>query len=265
MKLPGKVVVITGASRGIGRALAVALAKSACHLLLTALEEDELTSLVDDLKTRYGVNVAAMAADLVDASDRQSFLSWILEQEKPPEILINNAGAGFFGTFASSGWSEIERTIILNVHVPTLLARELMPVFRQSPQAKIVNISSAIARLPYPGLGVYGATKGYLSSFSETLASECHGTGISVLCFHPGFTETHFMSSAKMDVSRIPGIITQKPDKVAARIIRAIEKDLSWTYSDFGSRLGNVISSCIPHGIRIRLYKNLFWRLPDDK
>ena len=265
MELSGKVVVLTGASRGIGRALAYALAKSGCRLLLTALEEDELTSLADDLAASFGVSVASMPADLVDDSSRQSFLNWIHKQERQPDILINNAGAGRFGKFASSCWSEIEQTLILNIHVPTLLIRELIPVLSSRPHAKIVNISSGISRLPYPGLGVYGAAKGYLSSLSETLACELDRTSISVLCFHPSFTETHFMSTAGMDMRRIPKFLIHKPEMVAARIVRAIEKDVTWTYSDFGSRLGVFISGLLPSGVRIRWFKNMFWRIPNDK
>ena len=265
MELAGKVIVITGASRGIGRALAIALAKSGCRLLLTALEEDELTSLNDDLTASFGVSVASMPADLVKDSDRRFILSWIQKQENPPDILINNAGSGRFGRFASSSWREIEQTLKLNIHVPTLLIRELIPVLSSRPQAKIVNISSAISRLPYPGLGVYGAAKGYLSSLSETLACELDGTSIGVLCFHPGFTETHFMSSAGMDMRKIPKLLIHKPEMVAARIVRAIENDVTWTYSDLGSRLGAFISALLPCGIRIKWFKNLFWRLPNEK
>jgi short-subunit dehydrogenase len=265
MDLPGKVAVITGASRGIGRALAIALGKSGCKLLLTALEKDELASLTQQLTAKFGVSVASMPADLIDASDRRRLLDWIGTQQQPPDILINNAGGGYFGRFAASTWSDIERTLILNIHVPTLLIRELLPVLKTRPQAKIVNISSGIARLPYPGLAVYGAAKGYLSSLSESLACELAGTNISVLCFHPGFTETHFISSARMDMSKIPRFLIRTPEAVAARIVRAIKKDTAWAFADFSGRLGVTVAAFFPSRIRTKLFKNLFWRLPNEE
>ena len=106
MKLHGKVVVITGASRGIGRALALELGKSGCRLLLTAIEKDELTAFTEHLKTRLGVSVSSMAADLIEDSESQSFINWLKTQSEPPDILINNAGGGYFGRFASSNWKR---------------------------------------------------------------------------------------------------------------------------------------------------------------
>jgi short-subunit dehydrogenase len=262
MELAGKVAVITGASRGIGRALAFALAKSGCTLLLTALEEDELASLAKELVARHGTSVAFLSADLVDDKSRRCFLDWIGTREELPDILVNNAGAGHFGRFASSNWNDIEQTLILNIHVPTLLIQGLMPLLKTRPQAKIVNISSAVSRLPYPGLAVYGAAKGYLSSLSESLACELAGTNISVLCFHPGFTETHFLSSARMDMSRIPKSLINVPETVAARIVRAIEKDKTWGYSDLPTRLAVSVAGFLPPRIRTVLFRNLFWRLP---
>jgi len=264
MELKGKLAVVTGASRGIGRALSVALAKSGCSLLLTALEKDELASLTECLNDEPGIRVASMPADLVDNSNRQSFLDWIGIQKNPPDILINNAGAGYFDRFIFSSRSDIELTLKLNIHVPTLLIRELLPILRGRPQAKIVNISSAISRLPYPGLAVYGAAKGYLSSFSESLEGELAGSNISVLCFHPGFTRTDFMSSAGMEMGRIPKFLVRKPEVVARRIVRAIENDATWSYSDLSSRLGIFLAACLPHRFKVHIFKNLFWKLPDE-
>jgi len=265
MELTGKVAVITGASRGIGRALAIALAQSGCKLLLTALEKDELTSVAAHLTANLGAAVDSMSADLVDESDRWRFVEWLKTREHPPDILINNAGGGRFGRFDSSSLKDIEQTLFLNIHVATILTRELIPLLRTRPRAKIVNISSGIARLPYPGLAVYGAAKGYISSFSESLACELACSKISVLCFHPGFTETHFMSSAGMDMKKVPKFLIHTPEAIAGRIVKAIRKDKSWVYSDISGRLGVFLAAYLPSKVRIRLFRNLFWKLPYEK
>ena len=265
MELNGKTAVITGASRGIGKALSIALAKSGCSLLLTALERDELISISEHLAASPGASVAIMPADLTDETDRHRFLDWVRQREQPPDIFINNAGGGHFGRFASGDARDIDRTIELNVRVPTLLTREFIPLLRTRPEAKIVVISSGIARLPYPGLAVYGAAKGFLSSLCESLTCELSGTNISLLCFHPGFTDTQFMASAAMDMKKVPKFLIHSPEVVAARIVRAIRKDAAWAYADLAGRLGVLAAAVLPSRVRTRLFKNLFWRLPDEE
>ena len=131
MELSGKLTIITGASRGIGRALAVELARSGCGLLVTALESDELNHLLNELRA-FPVKVATMAADLSDTEDLKRVLNWILAHEQPPDILVNSAGiGGHFGRFEQIKLSDIERTIALNVSALVHLTHELIPILRK--------------------------------------------------------------------------------------------------------------------------------------
>jgi short-subunit dehydrogenase len=265
MDLSGKVAVITGASRGIGRALAKELAKHNCNLLLTALEKDELTSLSEDLGT-CPVRVAFVAADLSDPERRREFVDWVLGQKDLPDILVNNVGmGGDFGRFEQQELSNIEKTIALNILPLAHLTHDLIPVLKKRPSAKIVNISSGIARLPYPGLAVYGGTKGFISSFSESLSCELAGTSIRVLCFHPGFTMTSFISTSKMDLQQVPKNLIHTPEEVAAKLRQAIEKDKQWAYSDFATRLSAWVGTLLPFCLRTFIFRNAFWKLPDAK
>jgi hypothetical protein len=265
MDLSGRQVVLTGASRGIGHALATELAKSGCRLILTALEGDELLALSNELRFKSSFDVAMMAADLSDPTDRKNLLDWIKAHKKPPEVLINNAGIGYFERFDSSNWSNIERTVALNISALIHLTYELIPVLKRRPQAKIVNISSGIARLPYPGLAVYGATKAFVSSFSQSLATELAGTSIDVLCFHPGFTMTSFISSAGMDMHKVPKILIHTPEEIAAQVIRAIKKDKQWAYSDLVTRFLAGFGTILPSRLKTSIFKDLFWNLPNAK
>lgn len=264
MELSGKLAIVTGASRGIGRALAMELAKSGCRLLLTALEENELVVLANELRSRFSVPVEAMACDLSEFESRKNLINWIKSKENI-DILINNAGLGYFGRFEDSDWNRIEKTIALNISALIHLTYELIPILKKRPSAKIVNISSGMARLPYPGLAVYGATKGFASSFSESLASELSSTSISILCFHPGFAMTSFISSAEMNMQKVPKILIHSAEDIAIQIVRAIRKDKQWAYSDFLTRFSVGMGTILPSRLKTFILKDLFWRLPDAK
>jgi len=265
MDLSNKLAIITGASRGIGRALAVELAKCNCHLLLTALETGELNDLLNELRA-YPVNTKTFAADLSNPDSRKEFFTWIHTNGQPPDILINNVGmGGRFARFENLNPNEIEKIIALNVSSFVQLTRELIPLLHQRPQAKIVNISSGIARLPYPGLAVYGATKAFVSSFSESLACELADSNIDVHCFFPGFTSTHYMETSKMDMRKIPPWMIRTPEYVATRIAKALKKDYQWYYSDLKTKFLPLIGSLLPQRLKIYIFKNLFWELPDEK
>jgi short-subunit dehydrogenase len=265
MELSGKLVIVTGTSRGIGRALATELAKSGCRLLLTALEEDELTALGNELRSAFSAPVEVMDCDLSDLEARKNLINWILNSKGFPDILINNAGLGYFGRFEDLDWKRIEKTIALNIFALIHLTYELIPILKKRPSAKIVNISSGMARLPYPGLAVYGATKGFASSFSESLASELKGTSISILCFHPGFTMTSFIGNAGMDMSKVPKILIHTPEEIATQILEAIKKDKQWAYSDFVTRISAGLGTILPSRLKTSILKDLFWKLPDAK
>ena len=265
MELSGKLAIVTGASRGIGRALAKELTNCGCSLLLTALERDELNSLANELRT-CPVSFAAMAADLSEPASRQTLIRWILERKEVPDILVNNAGmGGNFGRFEDQNLSNIERTVALNISAFVHLTHELIPVLGRRPSAKIVNVSSGISRLPYPGLAVYGATKAFVSSFSESLSCELAGTSIDVLCFHPGFTMTSFISASGMDLGKIPPRFIHAPEEMAIRLVEAIRKDKQWAYSDFMTRSLAGVGTLLSSRLRTSFFKDLLWRLPDEK
>jgi len=264
MELTGKVAIVTGASRGIGRAIVKELVKKRCGLLLTALEGDELSSLAKEIAP-LAPNLATRPADLSKPEERKEFIEWVLRQEPAPDILVNNAGmGGNFGRFETVGWESLERAIALNVTALVHLTHELIPILKKRPRATIVNISSGSARLPYPGLAVYGATKGFVSSFSETLWAELATTSIRVLCFHPGFTLTPFITTSKMSLQTIPSRFVHTPERVASRIVKAIEKDKRWAYSDLVTHLTALFANLLPPALKVSVFRKLFWRLPDE-
>jgi len=265
MKLSGKLAVVTGASRGIGRALAKEFAKQGCGLLLTALEEEELLVVSQEIRRKALVTVEAMAVDLSTSRDRKSLIEWIQRRKNPPDILVNNAGIGYFGRFDGADPISVERTVTINVSALVHLTHELIPILKTRPRAKIVNVSSASSRLPYPGLAIYGATKAFVSSLSQTLSAELQGTSVDVLCFHPGFTATPFIESAGMDMSKVKKMLIHSPEEVAHQIVRAIRRDKHWGCSDLITRLSVLTGIILPIRLKTAIFERLCWRLSDVK
>ncbi len=260
MQLTGKYVLITGATGGIGRSTAFALAGAGSKLVLTSDEAGKLSGLTDELAVQ-GATVHSRPADLLDPEDRLAFLDWARDLA-PLDVLINNAGFGRFGRFAESDWEDIERVFALVATVPTWLMRELLPSLLSRPQAAIVNVSSASMRVPYPGLAVYAAAKAYLSSLSQTLATELHDSPVRVLCIHPGFTRTDFFTAAGMDMRRVPRRAISSPERVAKRIVRMLETDDPWGYSDLATPIELGLAAAIPHRLRPYVFRSLLWDLP---
>jgi len=171
---------------------------------------------------------------------------------------------GNFGRFSHEDWPTIEKIISLNIVALVQLTHALLPLLKSRPRAKIVNISSGIARLPYPGLAVYGATKGFVSSFSESLICELADSNVDVLCFHPGFTKTPFIETSKMDLQKIPKMLIHSPEEVAARIVKAIRKDKFWDYYDFLTGFSTWLGMLLPERFKKYIFKDLFWSLPHE-
>ncbi len=265
MQLSGKLVVLTGASRGIGLALAKQFVKAGCRLLLTGHEEDELRARSDDLRV-LGARVETMAADLTDPRSRDSLICWITERDEKIDLLVNNAGmGGHFGRFEYQTLENINKTIALNISGFVHITHELIPLLKSRPRATIVNISSGMARLPYPGLSVYGATKAFVSSFSESLACELADSKVDVLCFHPGFTKTPFLITSKMNMQKIPQVILHTPEEVADRVVKAIRREARWAYSDVFTHISTTLGELLPERLKILIFKDLFWSLPSEK
>jgi hypothetical protein len=195
-------VLITGASGGIGYELAKLFARDHHNLVLVARGGDKLTQVATELQT-HGVTVKTIALDLA-APPAPKFLFDQLQREGIViDILVNNAGFGAFGEFAQMPEQEILGQLDLNISALTQLTRLFLPPMLQRRSGRIMNVASTAAFQPGPLMAVYYATKAYVISFSEALANELAGKGVTVTCLCPGATETGFASRAGNDRSRL--------------------------------------------------------------
>ncbi|MEN9974109.1 MAG: hypothetical protein RLZZ282_115 [Verrucomicrobiota bacterium] len=190
--------LITGASSGLGEEFAMQLAPQVKQLVLVARRESLLLDLADRLRAQHPqLEVAVLVEDLAiaDASDR--IAASLARQGLTPDLLVNNAGMGDYGEFATAQWPKIEAMLRLNIEALTHLTHALLPAMIHRGSGAILNVSSIAGLLPLPDFAVYAATKAYVSSFSEALRIELRGHGIRVLTVCPGPVHTEFGAVAK--------------------------------------------------------------------
>src|ERR1700745_2662327 len=198
MKLERCNALITGASAGIGREFARQLGGRARSLILIARREQRLSELRDELNRQYPkLAVSSRKIDLADLAQLNELLAWLDHEGIDVDLLINNAGLGDSGPFATSNPVRNEQMTLVNIVALTTLTRHLLPRMIARGRGGILNVSSSAGFLPIPGFAVYAATKAYVTSFSEALRVELRGAGVSVCALCPGPVHTEFQDVAK--------------------------------------------------------------------
>lgn len=191
-------VLITGASGGIGEEFAKLFASKGSDLVLAARSGDKLARLAESLRDRHKVRVEPLAIDLSTADSAPRVAAFLDERTIAVDVLINNAGYGTFGAFAECDLAPELGQIQLNITTLTHLTRLLLPAMIRRGRGRILNVASTAAFQPGPMMAVYYASKAYVVSFSEALANELQGTGVTVSCLCPGPTRTGFNERAKL-------------------------------------------------------------------
>ncbi len=191
--------LITGASKGIGKALAEEFAKMQYDLLLVARSEKLLAENAEELKKKYKVKVDFLAVDLSSQTSINSIADWCKTKNADVAALVNNAGYGLLGAFKDIPLNEQLNMMQLNMQSVVQLTYVVMPFLQQHKgKSYVLNVASTAAHQAVPYLGVYSATKAFVLSFSRALQWEMKGSNVSVSCVCPGPTETNFMDVAGM-------------------------------------------------------------------
>jgi len=196
-------VLITGASSGIGLELAKVFAAHGHALALVARSADTLEGVARQLATRHGIRALAVVADLSAPGAPDEVFDRVRNAGLQVDVLVNNAGAGLGGAFAATDLATELRMITLNVMALTHLTKLSLPGMLERGAGRILNVASTAAFAPGPLMAVYYATKAYVLSFSEALAAELRGTGVTVTVLCPGPTRTGFQSAARIDGARL--------------------------------------------------------------
>lgn len=217
------VALVTGASSGIGRAIAVRLAADGTALVLVARRAELLDSLADELRAAHGVDVEVLVADLTDPVDLAS-VEKRLRADPPVDLLVNNAGVGAQGRFAEIPVDWQDGQVRLNVLAPVRLTHAALEGMLARGRGGVLNISSIAGVQPLPNVATYSATKAYLSSFSHSLHEEVRRSGVTVTALLPGFTHTGFHEVAGANRTVVPGAAWMSAEAVAAAGLRAVAR-----------------------------------------
>ncbi|MEL6366112.1 MAG: SDR family oxidoreductase [Pseudomonadota bacterium] len=224
----GRWALVTGASAGIGAEFARQLAAKGANLVLVARRADRLTALGDELAAAHDVKYVTRAADLSVRDAAAGVVEGLADEGAQPDILINNAGFGLPGFFNDNTWIEQRDFIELMVSSYAHFAHLLLPSMRAKNWGRIVNVASLAGLVPgSAGHTLYGPSKTFLVSFSQSLAAEAHGTGIKVSALCPGFTysEFHDVNGTRELVSKMSENMFQQADEVVRTCFDDLEQD----------------------------------------
>lgn len=242
--------LITGASSGIGEETARQLAPYAGRLVLVARRAERLDALKGELEALWpGLQVTTYAIDLLDAKARKKMIKWLGDEALEIDLLVNNAGLGDYGAFATSDWTKIHRILEVNITALTALTHDLLPPMIERGRGAVLNVSSIAAFFPVPNLAVYAATKAYVNSFSEAIRAELRGTGVSVTTLCPGPVETEFRNVADResgDRMPAPDISKVSVSTVVRRGLLAVADDRPQVIPGWMLAIGIPLIAAIP-------------------
>jgi uncharacterized protein len=209
------VAVVTGASSGIGEATARRLARDGAQLVLVARREDRLRALADELG-----GATVLALDLTDDDAPRRIADAVESEHGRLDLLVNNAGSAWRGTFADTGWEHIERHMKLNFEATVRLTHALLPLLRRSAPSSIVNVASVAGRISRARSIAYSASKFALIGWSDGLHAEELAYGVHVGMVLPGFVATEGFPQRELMEKRLTRRIVSTPEKVADAIVQ---------------------------------------------
>lgn len=227
MALSNETVLISGASSGIGEALAWLFAEQGYDLVLVARSEDKLSDLAHALASEHGVETQCYPADLSKSGAARRLFNSIDRDGVEIDILINNAGVLEHGAFIDMAAAQHQRMIQLNVAGLTDLLSYFLPPMAERGHGRVCNVASIAGFMPVASLATYAATKAYVLSLSEALAEEMRPHGVSVTALCPGVTATNMVAQVQEDndtVAKMPGMLISDVQDVAQEAFKACLK-----------------------------------------
>jgi uncharacterized protein len=254
-----KYTLITGASRGIGEAMAEYCASKKMNLILTARSRHKLEKIAANLINKYGINVKTYGADLTDSQAIANMYKWCQYNELEVNMLINNAGNGMYGQFGDLPLEEQLGLIQLNQTATISMIHAFIPMLKKQEEAYILNVASTACYQPIPYMSVYAATQAFLQSFTLALRHELKNYRIYVSCVCPGPTATDFFERAGLE--RLPvnsSEVKMPPEEVAEIAIEGMLDKESEIIPGTSNTFGAYFSKLFPNKFVIKTISGLF-------
>lgn len=250
-------VLITGASSGIGLELAKLFARDGYQLVLVARSRDALLYVAGMLKETYGVSATVIPTDLSNASAPAQLVAELRQRQMSIAILVNNAGFGTYGPFATTNLAAELEMMQVNMVSLTHLTKLLLPDMLRNGRGKILNVASTAAFQPGPLMAVYYASKAYVLSFSEALANEVRGSGVSVTALCPGPTPTGFQQRSGMQSSRLLRGNLTGVERVAQEGYRGLMRGATVVIPGLRNRLLALVVRLLPRTLVTRIVRRI--------
>lgn len=253
----GKYALITGASSGIGYEFVKLFAEDGSNLIIISRNEERLLDIKREIENEHKVNVLVLAKDLSKREAPKEICNQLENENVPVDILVNNAGVGYHGNFSDTDLERQLKMIQLNVLSLVHLTGLLLPLMIKKGYGKILNVASMAGFHGIPLHGVYSATKAFVLTFSESIAYELKGTGITVTCLCPGLTNTNFFKSADMENARLLRFGLMGTDKVAKIGFDALKNNKTTVIAGLRNKFIIFLERLSPRRIITRLSKTL--------
>jgi uncharacterized protein len=223
MQLQDAVVVITGASAGIGRETALEFARHGAHIVLAARREDRLNDVAERCRA-LGAETLVVRADVGRTEDIERVVAGAIERFGRIDVLVNNAGFGFSGTIEETSESDMRELLDVNYMSAFTATKLVLPHMRAQRRGHIVNVASVVGKIAFPFHGAYSATKFAMLGMTEALRGELYGSGITCSAVLPGSTRTEFFDVQRTNDGHVsaPTGPQQDADVVARAIVRSV-------------------------------------------
>lgn len=243
--------LVTGASAGIGRAIALRLADAGVDLVLVARRGNRLEELAEELRASEGQpSVEVLEVDLCDPDGLAAVEERVASEEAPIDLLVNNAGLGYEGPFHAQDASEVWETIGVNVTALVRLAHAGLKTMVERGRGHVVLVSSMASLQGMPMTAVYAATKAFITSFGEAVYEELKGTDVVVTTVLPGLTRTEFHERGRWNLDKWPSVGWQSADEVAAEALAAVARSRPEVVTGRINRVLAVLSGISPRRLR---------------
>lgn len=256
MRLAGRTAVVTGAAGGIGRAIAVSLARRGCHLALADIDEAGLAGTADLARAR-GVRISLNRLDVADRAAVAAFPARVAAEHTGVDLLVNNAGVAVGGTFEQVSEEDFEWLFEINFWGVVRMTRAFLPLLQASGDARVVNLSSVFGLVAPPGHAAYAASKFAVRGFSEALRHELEGSGVGVTVVHPGGVATSIAEKARVPAGvsteeverrreRFRKLLRLPPEVAGETIVRGVERRRARVLVGTDARAVSLLARLLP-------------------